>query len=117
MSPGFSLRPKAEQAEVKRGRPKVQAAEGSLGLGEKRPRSCSSYRKLDDAQKILELERKIELLALNNNAQGSAKDDERIDKVMRMNAQVEDENKKLREQLLKRKSSFDTPQKMKKGLF
>ena len=113
MSPGFSLRPKAEQAEVKRGRPKVQAAEGSLGLGEKRPRSCSSYQKLVDAQRIQELERKVELLALNN-AQGSAKDDERIDKVMKMNAQVEDENKKLREQLLKRKSSFDTPQKMKK---
>ena len=114
MSPGFSLRPKAEQAEVKRGRPKVQAAEGSLGLGEKRPRSCSSYQKLVDAQRIQELERKVELLALNN-AQGSAKDDERIDKVMKLNAQVEDENKKLREQLLKRKSSFDTPQKMKKN--
>ena len=116
MSPGFSLRPKAEQAEVKRGRPKVQAAEGSLGLGEKRPRSCSSYRKLDDAQRIQELERKVELLALNN-AQGSAKDDERIDKVMRMNAQVEDENKKLREQLFKRKSSFETPRNMKNGSF
>ena len=33
-------------------------------------------------------------------------------------AQVEDENKKLREQLFKRKSSFETPRKMKKiGLF
>ena len=76
MVPGFTVRPKAEQAEAKRGRPKVQAAEGSLDLGEKRPRSCSSNQKLVDAQRILELERKVELLALNN-AQGSATDDEK----------------------------------------
>ena len=66
MAPGCRLRPKAEQAEAKRGRPKVQAAEGSLDLGEKRPRSCGSNKKLVEAQRIAELERKVELLTMNN---------------------------------------------------
>ena len=108
LRPGFIARPKVEQTEAKRGRPKVKAAEGSLDLGVKRPRSCSSNQKLVDAQRILELERKVALLQASVD-EGSAVDD-KMERVLTLHAQCEDENKKLRERLFKRKkSSFDTP--------
>ena len=99
LSPGFKARPKAEAKP--KGRPKVKAPEGAIDLGERRPRVTASNQKLVDAQMMMEMQRRLELLeTMSVEASGT---DEKVERLMTLHMQAEEENKKLREQLIKRK--------------
>ena len=97
----------APQPKAK-GRPKATAVEGGLDLGEKRPRVCGSKKVVIDEQRWKEMERRLELLEAVR-ARGVCSD-EKVQKVLSLHEQAEEENKQLRELLLKRRSggSFET---------
>ena len=101
LSPGFKVKPKVEAPTPKpKGRPKAQAAEGALDLGEKRARTCRSKQVVVDEQKMRELERRLELLE-TVHSQAAASDD-KVQKVLSLHEQAEEENKQLRELLRKK---------------
>ena len=68
LSPGCTIQPKVEKPEPRpRGRPPKAraaegAAEGALGLGEKRRRSCASKRQLVEQQENKEMKRRLAVL-------------------------------------------------------
>ena len=97
----------APQPKAK-GRPKATAVEGALDLGEKRPRVCGSKKVVVDEQRMREMERRLELLE-TVHAQGACSD-EKVQQVLSLHEQAEEENKQLRGLLLKRRSggSFET---------
>ena len=99
LSPGFKVKPKVEAKP--KGRPKVKAAEGALDLGEKRPRVCASNKVVLEEQRMREMERRLELLE-TVHSQAAASDD-KLQKVLSLHEQAEEENKQLRE-LLKKKA-------------
>ena len=78
LSPGWKARPKAKP----KGRPKVQAPEGAMTLDE-------MHRRLEALETIYA------------EASGT---DEKVEKMMTLHNQAEEENKKLREELIKRNS-------------
>ena len=61
LSPGYKVSPKVEATTKARGRPKVNADEGALDLGEKRARVCGSTKRVIEEQRIREMERRLEL--------------------------------------------------------
>ena len=116
LSPGFKVRPKVEAPTPKpKGRPKAKAAEGALDLGEKRARVCGSKKVVVDEQRMREMERRLELLeAVHSQAASS---DDKVQKVLSLHEEAEEENKQLRGLLLKRRSggSFETPDRKPSG--
>ena len=91
LSPGWKARPKAEAKP--KGRPKVQAPEGAMTLGERRPRVTDSNQKLAHAQMMKEMHRRLEALeTIHAEASGT---DEKVEKMMTLHIQAEEENKKL----------------------
>ena len=103
-------RPKAK------GRPKATAVEGGLDLGEKRPRVCGSKKVVIDEQRWKEMERRLELLE-TVHAQGDFSD-EKVQKVLSLHEEAEEENKQLRGLLLKKRrsgGSFETPDRKPSG--
>ena len=101
LSPGYKVSPKVEATTKARGRPKVNAAEGALDLGEKRPRVCASNRVVADEQRMREMERRLQLLETVQSE--AAEKDEKLQQVLSLHEQAEEENKQLRE-LLKKKA-------------
>ena len=109
LSPGFKVKPKVEAPKAKpKGRPKAKAAEGALDLGEKRARVCGSNQVVVDEQRMREMERRLELLE-TVHCQAAASDD-KVQKVLSLHEQAEEENKQLRELLRKRsfRVNFET---------
>ena len=82
----------APQPKAK-GRPKATAVEGGLDLGEKRPRVCGSKQVVIDEQRWKEVERRLELLQ-SLDAQGDFSD-EKVQKVLSLHEEAEEENKQL----------------------
>ena len=113
LSPGYKVSPKVEATPKARGRPKVNAAEGALDLGEKRPRVCASKKVVVDEQRMREMERRLELLETVHSE--AAASDDKLQKVLSLHEQAEEENKQLRELLKKRRSdtrsdtTYETP--------
>ena len=110
LSPGFKVRTKvAELLPKPKGRPKATAVEGGLQLGEKRPRLCGNKKLLEDEQMMKELERRLELLETVQAQEVSS--DEKVQKVLILHDEAEEENNHLRGLLLNRHSggAFDTP--------
>ena len=85
------------------GRPKAKAVEGALDLGEKRPRVCRSKQVVLDEQRMKEMERQIELLKATS-AEADCVIDERMQRILRLHEQSEEENKQLRELLKKQRT-------------
>ena len=96
---GYRVRPKAEPP--KPGRPKIQADEDSLSLGEKRLRRCGSKEKAAEKQIMRDVLRRLELLEV---AQAESTPDEKVQKMMTLHQQKDEEIKQLREALSKRLS-------------
>ena len=105
LSPGYQLRP-PKPPEPKRavGRPKRPAPEGALDLGEKRPRLCASKKALSDEMRIAALERKVEALHVASSQEVSR--DERVDKLMQLVEQADEDTAELRERMMGRRRSF-----------
>ena len=82
-----------------KGRPKRQADEGALDLGQKRQRLCGSKKGWVDEQRMRDMERQIELLQSER-----ASSDEKVAKVLQLQEQTEEHCKQLRELLMKRSS-------------
>ena len=102
------MRPQSlERKKVRR--PNGKVVEGALGLGEKIRRSCASKKLIVDEQRMREMERRLEVLETIHSEQGCS--DEKVQKVLSLHEEAEEENKQLRE-LLQRRSgsgSFETP--------
>ena len=113
LSPGFKVQPKVEAKP--KGRPKVKAAEGALDLGEKRARVCGSKKVVVDEQRMREMERRLELLETVHSQAAASYD--KLQKVLSLHEQAEEENKQLRELLKKRRSgtTFETPDRKPSG--
>ena len=95
LSPGWKARPKAEAKPKPKGRPKKEVPEGAMTLGERRPRVTDSNQKLAHAQMMKEMHRRLEALeTIHAEASGT---DEKVEKMMTLHIQAEEENKKLRE--------------------
>ena len=84
-------------------------------MGQKRMRSCASKKAIIDEQRWKEMERRLELLE-TLHAQGDFSD-EKVQKVLSLHEEAEEENKQLRGLLLKRRSggSFETPDRKPSG--
>ena len=99
LSPGYKVKPK-EEAKPK-GRPPVKAAEGALDLGEKRPRACASREKEFEKRLIRELRRSVEVLPTLSSA---ASTEDKLQKVLSLHDQAEEDIQELRGLLQKRGS-------------
>ena len=93
LSPGWKVRPQSPERK-KVGRPKATAVEGALDLGEKRRRSCASKKLIVDEQRMREMERRLEVLETIHSEQGCS--DEKVQKVLSLHEEAEEENKQLR---------------------
>ena len=98
-SPGYKVKPKEEAK--RKGRPPVMAAEGALDLGEKRPRDCASRKKEFDEEAIRELRRRVGVLETLSSA---ASTDDKLQKILRLHDQADEEIRELRRLLQKKKS-------------
>ena len=96
LKPGYRVSPKAEPP--KPGRPKIKACETALSLGEKRVRLCASKEKLAERDVMRRLELVEAVLA-------DSTPDEKVQKVITLHQQANDEIKQLREALKKRQCS------------
>ena len=97
LSPGYRLRPLEEPESTKKvGRPATHVSEGALDFGEKVVRRCGSRKNLEAEQRIASLERKIEALKLCQQAESK---EERMNKMLEMLDDVEEQNKGLLEQM------------------
>ena len=97
LRPGYQVREKVFPRP--KGRPKRQADEGALDLGQKRQRLCGSKK---DEQRMRDMVRQIELLkALQSERASSA---EKVAKVLQLQEQTQEHCKELRELLMKRSS-------------
>ena len=109
LSPGFKVKPLEEREstqKVRRGRPAKQVPEGALDLGQQRVRKCGSRQNLEAEHKIASLERKIEALKLCQQAESI--EEERMNTMLQMLDEAEEQNKGLLEQMrLKRCLSFE----------
>ena len=99
LKPGYRVRPKAEPP--KPGRPKIKADEEALSLGEKRQRLCASKEKAAEKENMRDVMRRLELLEA---AQAESTPDEKVQKMMSLHQQKDEEIKQLREALSKRRS-------------
>ena len=99
-----------------KGRPKATPAEGGLDLGVKKPRAMASKKVFEDEQGMKHIYRRLELLE-SVHAQGAL--DEKVQKVLSLHAEAEEENKHLRDLLMRRGSSssneFETPDRKPDG--
>ena len=103
LSPGFRVKPKEEPKEKpKVGRPTAKAAEGALDLGEKRVRTCRSQKDFDNAQRIRELERRLELVETVRSESTSS--EEKVQQVLSLHEEAADQIKTLRMLLQRRRS-------------
>ena len=109
LSPESKVRQKSPEPRNKVGRPKTTAVEGTLSLGEKRPRACSSKKGIVDEQRMKEMERRLQVLETVHSEQGCS--DEKVLKVLSLHEEAEEENKHLRAILQRRSGSgnFETP--------
>ena len=94
LSPGSYVRPAVEPVTPRhkgrpKGRPKATPAEGGLSLGVKIPRVLASKKRFEEEQALTELHRRLELLE-HVHSQGPV--DERVEKILSLHAQAEDEN-------------------------
>ena len=99
LSPGFKVKPLEEREstqKVRRGRPAKQVPEGALDLGQQRVRKCGSRQNLEAEHKISSLERQVEALKLCQQAESK---EERMNKMLEMLDDVEEQNKGLLEQM------------------
>ena len=97
LSPGSRVRPAVAPVTPRakgrpKGRPKKTPTEGGLSLGDKRPRALSSKNAFEEEQGRKEIHRRLELLE-HVHSQGPV--DERVEKILSLHAQAEDENKQL----------------------
>ena len=108
LSPGFKVKPLEEREstqKVRRGRPAKHVPEGALDLGQPKVRRCGSKQYLEAELTIASLERQVEALKL---CQQSESKKERMDKMLQMLDEAEEQNKGLLEQMrLKRCLSFE----------
>ena len=115
LSPGSRVRPAVAPVTPRakpKGRPKNTPTEGGLSLGEKRPRALSSKTSFEAEQERKEMHQRLELLE-HVLSQGPV--EERMEKILRLQAQTLHDNKQLRGLLLRRSSSssneFETPER------
>ena len=97
LSPGFKVKPLEEREstqKVRRGRPAKQVPEGALDLGQPKVRKCGSRQNLEAEHKIASLERQVEALKLCQQAESK---EERIDKMLQMLDESEEQNRALLE--------------------
>ena len=100
LKPGYRVSPKAEPP--KPGRPKIKACETALSLGEKRVRLCASKEKLAEKEHLRDVMRRLELVEA---VLADSTPDEKVQKVITLHQQANDEIKQLREALKKRQCS------------
>ena len=100
LRPGYQVREKVFPRP--KGRPKRQADEGALDLGQKRQRLCGSKKGWVDEQRMRDMERQIELLKALHSEKATS--DEKVAKVLQLQEQTEEHCKQLRELLIKRSS-------------
>ena len=121
LSPGSRVRPAVAPVTPRakgrpKGRPKKTPTEGGLTLGEKRPRALSSKTSFEAEQERKETHQRLELLE-HVLSQGPV--EERMEQILRLQAQTLHDNKQLRGLLLRRGSSssneFQTPERNTKG--
>ena len=106
LSPGFKVKPLEEREstqKVRRGRPAKQVPEGALDLGQPKVRRCGSRQYLEAELKISSLERQGEALKL---CQQSESKEERMDKMLQMLDEAEEQNRGLLEHVRLRKRLF-----------
>ena len=106
LSPGFKVKPLEEREstqKVRRGRPAKQVPEGALDLGQQRVRKCGSRQNLEAEHKIASLERQVEALKL---CQQSESKEERMNKMLQMLDEAEEQNRGLLEHVRIRKRLF-----------
>ena len=113
LSPGSRVRPAVAPVTPRpKGRPKKTRTEGDLSLGEKRPRALSSKTSFEAEQERKETHQRLELLE-HVLSQGPV--EERMEQILRLQAQTLHDNKQLRGLLLRRSSSssneFETPER------
>ena len=117
LSPGSRVRPAVAPVTPRakgrpKGRPKKTPTEGGLSLGEKRPRALSSKTSFEAEQERKETHQRLELLE-HVLSQGPV--EERMEQILRLQAQTLHDNKQLRGLLLRRSSSssneFETPER------
>ena len=113
LSPGSRVRPAVSPVTPRpKGRPKKTPTEGDLSLGEKRPRALSSKTSFEAEQERKETHQRLELLE-HVLSQGPV--EERMEQILRLQAQTLHDNKQLRGLLLRRSSSssneFETPER------
>ena len=113
LSPGSRVRPAVAPVTPRpKGRPKKTPTEGDLSLGEKRPRVLSSKTSFEAEQERKETHQRLELLE-HVLSQGPV--EERMEQILRLQAQTLHDNKQLRGLLLRRSSSssneFETPER------
>ena len=94
LSPGSYVRPAVEPVTPRhkgrpKGRPKATPTEGGLSLGDKRPSALASKNAFEEEQARKEIHRRLELLE-HVHSQGPV--DERVEKILSLHAQAEDEN-------------------------
>ena len=94
LTPESNVSQKTPEPHKKVGRPKTTAVEGTLSLGEKRPRACSSKKGIVDDQRMKEMERRLQVLGTIHSEQGCS--DEKVLKVLSLHAETEEENTHLR---------------------
>ena len=103
LSPGYWVKPLEEREstqKVRRGRPAKQVPEGALDLGQQRVRKCGSRQNLEAEHKIASLERQVEALKLCQQAESK---EERMNTMLQMLDEAEEQNKGLLEQMRLRK--------------
>ena len=103
LTPESKVRQTSPEPRKKVGRPKTTAVEGTLSLGEKRPRACSSKKGIVDEQRMKEMERRLQVLETVHSEQGCS--DEKVLKVFSLHEEAEEENKHLRAILQRRSGS------------
>ena len=113
LSPGSRVKPAVAPVTPRpKGRPKTTPTEGDLSLGEKRPRVLSSKTSFEAEQERKETHQRLELLE-HVLSQGPV--EERMEQILRLQAQTLHDNKQLRGLLLRRSSSssneFETPER------
>ena len=69
LSTDTKVRQRSLEPPKKLGRPNTTAVEGALSLGEKRPRSCSSKKRIVDVQRMREMERRLQVLGAVHSEQ------------------------------------------------
>ena len=113
LSPGSRVKPAVAPVTPRaKGRPKKTPTEGDLSLGEKRPRVLSSKTSFEAEQERKETHQRLELL---EHVHSQEPVEERMEKILRLQAQALHDNKQLRGLLLRRSSSssneFETPER------